>query len=153
SLNISVLHEAYSVKVTVSHQRTCVKANRQAGCLHGPWGDERQAMIAREVDDGLQAPGNQCGLPVRDVIGAEVGGRRPAVTRCKILEELDSRPFGSAESRDAQASPKDVVQVLLLDVVVFALAGHLKTERIAIEPERRVRVVDNDCGVVDAQKQ
>jgi hypothetical protein len=42
--------------------------------------------------------------------------------------------------------------MLLLGVVVLALTGDLHAQRIAIEPKRRLGVVDDNGGVVDAEE-
>ena len=62
-------------------------------------------------------------------------------------------PCAAPQRRDPQPRAEHVVQVLLLDVVVLALAGDLQPERVAIEAQASVGVVDDDRGVVDAEKQ
>ena len=62
-------------------------------------------------------------------------------------------PSAARKRRDAQPGAEHVVQVLLLDVVVLALAGDLQAERVAIEAQRRVGVVDDDRRVIDAEEQ
>src|SRR5947207_3081211 len=43
--------------------------------------------------------------------------------------------------------------MLLLGAVIFALAGYLHAEHIAIEPQAGLRVRDDDRGVIYSQKQ
>jgi hypothetical protein len=47
---------------------------------------------------------------------------------------------------------EDLVQVLLLGAVIFALAGFPKAKGIAIETQAGARVRDRDRGVVNARK-
>jgi hypothetical protein len=90
---------------------------------------------------------------VRDVVGLEIDGRRPPIARREVLEQLDARARRGPKRGDAQPRSKHVVQVLLFRVVVLALARDPHAEHVAIEPERPIRVGDDDGGVVDAEKQ
>src|SRR5689334_6145677 len=47
---------------------------------------------------------------------------------------------------------KYVVQVFLLGTVVLALACHVHSEEIAVEPDTGVRVPHYDCGMVDTEE-
>src|SRR5262245_43095207 len=61
-------------------------------------------------------------LPLEQVAGAGIGGIGTAVSRGDVFEELDARTRRRTKRRDSQPSPKHVVQMLLLDAVVFALS-------------------------------
>ena len=61
-------------------------------------------------------------------------------------------PFAARSAVIRSLRAEHVVQMFLLDVVVLALAGDLQPERVAVEAERRVGVVDHDGGVIDPEE-
>src|SRR4029453_19082965 len=71
---------------------------------------------------------DQTRLPVREIIGAGIGGHRPPVSWGQIFEELDAGTRGRPERRDAQARAKDIVQAFLLGPVILTLTSHSKAD-------------------------
>jgi len=79
------------------------------------------------------------GLPVRQVVCAEVGRAGPAITRVEVFEELDAGARLGAQAPDAQVGAEDGVQVLLLGAVVLALSGDPEPEGLAVEAQAACR--------------
>src|SRR6516225_1814887 len=92
-------------------------------------------------------------LPVRQVIGSRVFGDVAAIARHEVLQQLDAGTVRRTKTGDAQVRAEDVVQVLLFLSVVFACAGDVDAELVAIEGEARVSVADCDRSMVDAEEQ
>src|SRR5712692_9856860 len=76
-----------------------------------------------------------------------------AVAWSEVFQQLDPRTGRSTKARDSQPCTEDVVQVLLLSSVIFALAGDAHPQRVAIEVQARIRVADDNRSVIDAEKQ
>src|SRR6516225_10113396 len=92
-------------------------------------------------------------LPVCQVIGSRVFGDVAAISRHEVLQQLDAGTLRRTKTGDSQVRAEDVVQVLLFLSVVFACAGDVDAELVAIEGEARVSVADCDRSMVDAEEQ
>jgi hypothetical protein len=103
---------------------------------------ETSAIRAAQVD-----------LPIPEVVGCGVRGSCASRARCQVLEELDPRPLGRAQSGDAQVRTEHIVEMLLLGAEILAGAGDAQSEQIVVEALAGVGVRHDDGGVVDAEEQ
>ena len=110
-------------------------------------------MVSGQTQHAIEALRDQRRLPVRDVVGTEIAWRWPGHRAVRDTREARCPDPRGPQRRYTQARAEHVVQVLLLGVVVLAFAGNGHAERVAVERQRRVRVVDDDRRVVDAEKQ
>src|SRR5262249_7712611 len=92
------------------------------------------------------------GLPVRQVIAFDAGGRSP-VTRAEIFQEFHAWTLCRTQRRDVKPRAEDVVQPFLFGSVVRAFASDPKAQSIPIEAEALAGVGDDDRRVVDAEEQ
>ena len=76
--------------VGVACERSGAKGITEPGCVDRPWGDERKPMVAGETEHWVQTIRDERGLPVSDVVSAQVERCGPTVPRSEILEQLDS---------------------------------------------------------------
>jgi len=76
--------------------------------------DERRMHRTQRRGRTARIGGKQRGLPMDQVVRPLIGREGPAIVRREILEQLDAGTRSAAESRDAQASAEDVVEMLLL---------------------------------------
>src|SRR5437660_847457 len=99
------------------------RARRGGGAGAAPEGPDHRLDVVRLEDS----------LPVDEVVRPDVGGPRAPIAGSQVLEELDPRAAaGRPERGDPEASPEDLVQVLLLGAGVLALPGHPEPEPIAV---------------------
>ena len=78
--------------------------------------------VAERIGGRIDIGASQVDLPVPEVARAGVGGKRPAVARGQVLEELDARAVGRAQRGYEKARAENVVQPLLLETPVFSLS-------------------------------
>ena len=88
-----------------------------------------------------------------DIVGLAVGRIGTAIARGQVLQELNRRSGCRPQPRNTQAGAKDIVQPLLLDTVIFALAGDFHPQGIAIKGKTSLRICHHDGGVVNSQKE
>ena len=72
--------------VGVAGERTGAKGVTEPRRVDRTGRDEREPMLTGEPQQRIQTVGDKCGLPVSDVVGAKVEGRRTSVSRSQILE-------------------------------------------------------------------
>jgi len=114
---------------------------------------QRAGAPTQDPDHTIDVPNNERRLPVGQIIGACIAWRRPPVTRRQILEELNSRPGGGPQRRDAQPCAEHIVQPFLLWPIVLAATHHSKAERVSIARQAPLGVRHHDRGVINAEKQ
>ena len=121
--------------------------------VHRSRRDQRQPMIARQGQQRIEPLGRPASS-ASERCRSRADRPAPAGRRAARDTRATRSPArGRSQRRDPQPRAEHVVQMLLLDVVVLALAGDLHAERVAIEAQRGVRVVDHDRRVIDAEKQ
>jgi hypothetical protein len=78
--------KAKAVAVRIAGETAAPEPDRRRLCVNCAWGDQRKPVVSREARQQIQAFHDQGGLPVRDVVRAEIGRGGPAVTRGQIFE-------------------------------------------------------------------
>src|SRR5262245_28788747 len=87
-----------------------------------------------------------------DVVSTEIRRCGAPIARRQVFEQFYPWPGGRSERGDAEPRSEDVVQVLLFNIEVLALAGHLQAQYVAIKGQCLIGVVDDDRRVIDAQE-
>src|ERR687896_575046 len=92
-------------------------------------------------------------MPMQQVVRLSVSRIRPAILRSQVFEKLDARSRSGAQSGSSQPGAKDVVEPLLLDTVVFALAGDSQAQSVTVEPQAGFCIRNHDGGVIYSKKE
>ena len=145
--------EPHTVTVGIARQCAGAESERQWRGRHRSRRDQGDPVISREREQRLEPFRRQRRLPMSDVVRVKIDGCRPAIARREIFKELNARSLSRAQRGDSKSRAEYVVQVFLFDVVVLAFAGNLHAERVAIEAQRSIRVVDHDRRVIDPHEQ
>ena len=90
-------------------------------------------MIAGEAQQGIEPFRNQRRLPVSNIVRVEIAWSRPAVARCQVFKQFDTWTLWRPKRGDPEPGAEHIVQMFLFDVIVFALAGDLHSERVPVE--------------------
>ena len=72
--------------------------------------------------------------------------------RRNVFEELNTRSFFRAQPGDVQTRAENLIEMLLLDAVIFALTRHAHSERVAIKRQALLRIAHDDGRVINAKK-
>ena len=102
----------------------------------------------------VESDAHKTRLPMPEIVGLSIVRKRFTVARRQILQELDADTrLRGLQTRDAQSRPTDIVQVFLFDAVIFTFPGNLHLQQITIKFKASLRVLNDNRGVVNAEKQ
>src|SRR4051812_13917550 len=91
-------------------------------------------------------------VPKNQIVRLRIRRQIASAGRRDVLKKFNSRPEFGPQTGNAQSRAEDLVQMLLFDAVILALARDAQTEQFAIERETFLRVRNDNRRVINAEK-